>query len=193
MAIETETKQRILDEAESLLQALGYNGFSYKHIAEKLGIRNAAIHYHFAAKSDLGEAVVRRFRERFAEWRDRHERKHAENAVRLLDGFIAIPRSYARRNGVVCPVGALEREFEVLPDGMRVQTRLLSEDMLAWLRDLLERGRAAGAFRFEGTAAEKALLVFAALQGASLMASAGEPRSFEVVVRQVRKELGVSA
>ena len=48
------TRGAILDAAEELLQRRGYNAFSYHHIAVQLGIRNAAIHYHFPAKEDLG-------------------------------------------------------------------------------------------------------------------------------------------
>ena len=58
----TDTRERILDEAERLMGARGYSGFSYQDISRPLGIRNAAIHYHFPAKADLGLAVIERYR-----------------------------------------------------------------------------------------------------------------------------------
>ena len=39
------TPERILDVAEGLLQARGYNGFSYADIAEAVGITKASIAY----------------------------------------------------------------------------------------------------------------------------------------------------
>lgn len=54
----TETQQKILNVAESLIQAQGFNGFSYKDISGLIGIKTSSIHYHFATKEDLGVAVI---------------------------------------------------------------------------------------------------------------------------------------
>ena len=59
----TDTKKEILKLAEQLFQTKGYNGFSYSDISSVLGIKNAAIHYHFPSKADLGVALVRRYRD----------------------------------------------------------------------------------------------------------------------------------
>ena len=60
MAPRGTTKRRILDLAENLLQRLGYNGFSYQHLSKELGIKNAAIHYHFPTKEELGVEIIER-------------------------------------------------------------------------------------------------------------------------------------
>ena len=57
------TAELILDAAQVLVQEVGFNGFSYAHIAEKVGIRTASIHYHFPNKEDLGEALITRYTE----------------------------------------------------------------------------------------------------------------------------------
>src|SRR5437763_1664618 len=64
-----DTGEEILNAAEELLQRRGYNAFSYHHIAIQLGVRNAAIHYHFPSKEDLGVALVTRYQKRFHEWK----------------------------------------------------------------------------------------------------------------------------
>jgi TetR/AcrR family transcriptional repressor of nem operon len=61
----TNTNRAISDLAESLLQDKGFNDFSYAHIASELGVKNAAIHYHYPTKEDLSCAVVQRYRDRF--------------------------------------------------------------------------------------------------------------------------------
>src|SRR2546429_2510720 len=62
-----DTATRILDVAERLAQVRGFNGFSYADIAAELGITKAALHYHFAGKADLGEALIGRYAARFGE------------------------------------------------------------------------------------------------------------------------------
>ena len=54
------TPERILDVAEGLLQARGYNGFSYADVAGELRITRAALHYHYRGKAELGEALTER-------------------------------------------------------------------------------------------------------------------------------------
>ena len=53
----TERKTEILDVAEELLLSRGYCAFSYQDIADRLGIRKASLHHHFATKEDLGVAL----------------------------------------------------------------------------------------------------------------------------------------
>ena len=36
----------------------GLNGFSYRDISEPMGVKNAAIHYHFPNKMDLVKALI---------------------------------------------------------------------------------------------------------------------------------------
>lgn len=45
-----QTNQQILYYARNFLQCRGYNGFSYKDISQKLGIKNAAIHNYYPKK-----------------------------------------------------------------------------------------------------------------------------------------------
>ena len=63
---EADTAARILDAAERLVQLRGFNGFSYADVASELNITKASLHYHFASKATLGEALITRYGERFA-------------------------------------------------------------------------------------------------------------------------------
>jgi TetR/AcrR family transcriptional repressor of nem operon len=58
---------RILDTAERLVQARGFNGFSYADVADELDVTKASVHSHFAGKADLGESLISRYAARFAE------------------------------------------------------------------------------------------------------------------------------
>ncbi|MGZ4792752.1 MAG: TetR/AcrR family transcriptional regulator, partial [Ilumatobacteraceae bacterium] len=61
----TDTAEKTLDIAERLVQVRGFNGVSYADVAAELGITKAALHYHFASKAELGEALIRRYTTRF--------------------------------------------------------------------------------------------------------------------------------
>src|SRR3954451_15518134 len=63
---DVDTATQILDVAERLAQSRGFNGFSYADVASELKITKAGLHYHFAGKADLGEALVGRYAARFA-------------------------------------------------------------------------------------------------------------------------------
>jgi TetR/AcrR family transcriptional repressor of nem operon len=61
----SDTATRILDVAERLVQRRGFNGFSYADVAAELGITTASLHYHYAGKADLGQALIDRYAARF--------------------------------------------------------------------------------------------------------------------------------
>ena len=54
----TTTQEKILTTAESLIQTMGYNAFSYKDIAQVVGIKTSSIHYYYPAKEDLAAVIV---------------------------------------------------------------------------------------------------------------------------------------
>ncbi len=55
-----DTKTHILDVAEDLIQRVGLNAMSYKHISDTVGIRKASIHHHFPRKKDMVDALLSR-------------------------------------------------------------------------------------------------------------------------------------
>ena len=56
----TDTKTALLDCAQDLIQRVGVNAMSYKHLSDEVGIRKASIHYHFPRKEDLVLALLNR-------------------------------------------------------------------------------------------------------------------------------------
>src|SRR5207302_11354453 len=61
-----DTATQILDVAERLAQRRGFKGFSYADVAAELHLTKAALHYHFAGKAELGEALICRYSARVA-------------------------------------------------------------------------------------------------------------------------------
>jgi len=55
-----DTRERILDAAEALFMAHGYEGTSMRQITGEAGVNLAAVNYHFGAKETLMQEVFRR-------------------------------------------------------------------------------------------------------------------------------------
>ena len=53
-----DTKTKILDVAEDLIQRVRLNAMSYKDISDAVGIRKPSIHHHFPKKEDLVNALL---------------------------------------------------------------------------------------------------------------------------------------
>jgi len=182
------TQRAILDLAESMLQDKGFNGFSYAHIAAELNVKNAAIHYHFPSKEELGCAVIQRYRDRFQLWIKNARIKDLPPKEKL-DWFFGIYTNMRADKGKVCLAGSLETEFNAIPDSLREQTQSLTRELLTWLQATLNEGREAGVFNFNGEPAGKAALILSSLQGGLQMARALGTKKFQEVVEQNKQDL----
>ncbi|SEP76330.1 transcriptional regulator, TetR family [Solimonas aquatica] len=183
-----DTREAILICAEQLLQARGFNGFSYQHIAAQLQIRPAAIHYHFPSKDDLGAALVQRYREKFREWAREHDER-LDPRARLLAYFATYQRHLDERVAQLCPGGVLSTEYLTLTDAIREEARALICDLHQWLRQLLEEGRQAQRLCFVGDASDKAVEIAAALQGGLQIARVYGVSRFRQLLTQLSLEL----
>ncbi len=183
-----DTREAILNCAEQLLQRCGYSGFAYQQIGAQLGIRNAAIHYHFPAKADLGIALVQRYRARFAAWGA--ALSPALDGAARLRAYFALYAEHLEADGCrLCPGGALAAEFGTLPDAIRLEVRLLMREMHTWLTQTLEQGRRDRTLDFGGDVDGKAVQVGAALQGGLQIARLAGPERFHQLLEQLSLEL----
>ena len=188
MAKIENSKRTILNMAEALLQDKGFNGFSYAHIASELGVKNAAIHYHFPTKEDLGVAVVKRYRDRFQLWINNSRIKDLP-PEKKLDWFFSIYIDMRADQGKVCLVGSMEAEFNSIPETLQQEVESLHKELLVWLEATLKEGRDVGVFRFYGEPADKGALILSSLQGALQMARALGTSKFHAVVKQHKQDL----
>lgn len=160
------TREEILRTAARLFQSRGYNGFSYAHIAEALGVRPAAIHYHFRGKADLGVAVAERFRTRWQRFRDASADASPKDRLRALHDMYL--RLAERR--LSCPIAVVHAELDAVPEAVREATVEVLDELVTWLEEALESGRAAGDFCFEGGARPRALVLLSLAQGSLQLA-----------------------
>lgn len=185
----SDTRQTILDTAQELVQTRGYNGFSFRRLADAVGIKSASVHYHFPTKGDLGRALLARFRSQFRET-CAHIQTEVEKPRLKLERYVEAftgPLQQAERS---CLGAMLAAEAETLPEAVRQEVQHFVDDQEGWLTRVLAEGREAGEFSFAGTPERKAKAMFAALEGASVLARAtGDGRRLRAVARSVTEEV----
>ena len=98
----SNTRDQILNRAAQLLMSRGFNGFSYRDISSHLGVKNAAVHYHFPAKADLALALVDEYRQVL---RDRTSGflAYGGPALEQLEGFFAYTAKQCQIGRCICP------------------------------------------------------------------------------------------
>jgi AcrR family transcriptional regulator len=184
MKPQTDTKSEILDLAENLLLDRGFNGFSYANISSALKIKNAAIHYYFPAKADLGVAIIQRARERFAKW-TQDQRMVTKPPAQKLEAFFRFYLRFLEAGQQVCLGGALETDFKTLPPTMQVETQKFASAILAWMEGVLEEGLEKRVFSFPGKAKDQTILILSSLQGALQMTRAVGPSCLHLTMSQI--------
>src|ERR1035441_2456481 len=165
---ERNTAERILDVGERLVQSRGYNAFSYADVAAEVEVTKAALHYHYAGRAGLGEALLNRYVTRFAEALAVIDAKPADAPSKLVS-YAELYLEVLRRQGM-CLCGMLAAEFQTLPEPMRALVIRFFTDNETWLSRVLKQGRQEGTLHFTGSTRETARFVVAALEGAMLVA-----------------------
>ncbi|MCR9246437.1 MAG: TetR/AcrR family transcriptional regulator [bacterium] len=176
-----ETTTRLLDAAQKLIQERGYNAFSYKDLAELVGIRTASIHYYYPAKTDLGHAVMDRYLARLELALTAIDRT-ARNEKAKLRAFIKLYRD-TETCGAICLCGSLASDFGTMPPSIQKLVVAYLDRSEAWVVARIVSGVAAGEFAFAGRAAEAAALLLSSLQGGLLVARARTKPALELVQR----------
>jgi len=184
-----DTREQIMDRAAQLLMSRGFNGFSYRDISSHLGVKNAAVHYHFPAKTDLALALVDEYRKILRSGTSEFM-AYGGSAVQQLEGFFAFTNKQCHIGRCICPFGAFSVDYNELPEDLQKATRRFMDETIMWLTRVMEVGRDAGDFSFSGDARAKALTVLAGLQGARQLARIHGIEVLNDVVRQVRQDLG---
>ncbi len=186
----TSTKDQIIDKAFQLLLQRGLNGFSYRDISEPLGIKNAAIHYHFPNKLDLISAlidenhqVLKRSTSEFM--------AYGGEARHQLEGLFQFTLNQCDCGRPICMVGALAVDYNDLSDKIKSANESFMTDSINWLTKVVEVGREQDEFNFEGPGRRKAISILAIIQGARQMARGHGNVFLESMFDQVRTDLGI--
>lgn len=173
------TRAQLLEITEHLMSARGYEGVAIKDIAAGIGLRPAAIFYHFPTKAELVAAALDASIERVGSMLAEIDRKHPDPLARVkgfLDHFGAIKRA---RNEF-CFAGVLAASCNGLPGNVADGVKRFEAQIVNW-----------GAAHFRdvspGLSAEEALssgqAVLALAEGALLVTRmSGDQTAYDRVI-----------
>ncbi len=137
------TAERVVDAAEGLIQARGYNGFSYDDVARLVGIKKPSIHHHFATKSELAAVVAQRYTHRFKALLLQIEGSSVKAAERLSAYAALFEKTFSTEKHL-CVCGMLGAESSSLPDMVNHEVERFFDVNLDWLTQIADDGQRAG-------------------------------------------------
>lgn len=171
---------QILDVAENHMRKGGFDAISFRDLATAVGVKSASVHYHFPAKSDLGQAVVARYRERIMEaLADPKDERSLNAKLNLLfDTYAA-----ALRDGdsvcLCCQLGAEARD---LPEDVAAEVERFFKSIVGWTASALTPSMPAA------KANKLAAHIISALQGAMVLAVATDDEAHLKNTRSILKD-----
>lgn len=184
-----QTNQQILYYARHFLQCRGYNGFSYKDISQKLGIKNAAIHNYYPKKEDLVAALLEDSRKKLAA-NTAQIVESGGSAREQLQYYFDYALKEFDEGKSICPPGSVILDFEELPEKVKKQNMLLLDDILAWISRVLKTGLEQGEFNFSGSVDARAEVLVEALMGARQLASIKGRKTLVRSISLIKSDLG---
>ncbi|WP_342051181.1 MULTISPECIES: TetR/AcrR family transcriptional regulator [unclassified Cupriavidus] len=136
----TSVRDQLLAHTLVLIQRRGYNGFSYRDLAELVGVKTSSIHYYFPTKDDLVLEAVKLYTASVS------DRIHAidpslplaEQARQYLQ-----PLNATIDLGNACLAGMLSAEVVTMPEQVRALLQAHFQMNEAWLTRLLQRAEEA--------------------------------------------------
>jgi AcrR family transcriptional regulator len=135
-----ETRQKLLDAAESIFAELGYHDASIVKLTEAAGVGQGTFYLYFSSKKEIFDELVRDLNRRV-----RHAMKEAseQGTTRVeseLLGFGAYFRFTTEHPGLY---GIIRQAEFVSPEMLRYHYDKLSEGYIDGLREAMERGETA--------------------------------------------------
>lgn len=160
--------ERIADVAQALVQEVGYNGFSFEHISQAVGMRKPSIHHHFASKVDLGVTVVKRYTQAFEDSLKQVQRG-TTSAPERLTAYADLFESTFKNKHHLCVCGMLGAETNSLDDALKIEVKRFFQINLDWLHGVFQEGLTSGTLRSQHDAYVLSETLLSLLEGAMLI------------------------
>lgn len=177
-------REQLLEQAQMFLMTRGYNGFSYRDLAERVGVKTSSIHYYFPAKEDLVLEAIKAYDALIGEGLAGIDEAlpPAQKLALYARGFGRIVADGHR----ICLCGMLAADIETLPETVREAVQRFFAYHEAWLARVLAQGVADRSLTLSSSPEVSARALFAGFQG-SVLASRlfRAPSRLEEVVASV--------
>ncbi|NYT85217.1 TetR/AcrR family transcriptional regulator [Pollutimonas harenae] len=162
----TTTREQLLAHAQTLIRQRGYNGFSYRDLADQVGIKTSSIHYYFPSKDDLLAEAIDNYAEQTA--------SKLQGIDQTLPACERLNRYAGLLHGSptdqICLCGMLAADFSSLTDRARQAVQSFYRTHESWLSKVVADGQRDGTLARSEDPAAAGRYLFSAFQGA-LMSS----------------------
>lgn len=180
----SNTAEQILDCAHALLVEVGYSGFSYADIAQRVAISKPSIHHHFPTKAQLVLKVVQRYRHNMTLAAE-HGARTVTDPLQQLAGYAGYWAACIEdRSMPFCVCAMLASERRTLPEEINAEITGHFKTLAAWLEDILTRGVAGGQLLLRQPVDVEAQCFLALIHGGMLSARAfDDARIFSTIAQ----------
>ena len=180
----SDTEQFILNTTEDMIRQGGYNGFSFRNIADVIGIKSSSVHYHFETKEKLGAATTKRYTENFMTALGNPEQIKADGVNPVVYYITAFRNAIISDKGM-CLCGILGTETSMLPESIVVELKNFFDKNVEWLEN---------AYRHIGYSEDglkgKALQTLSLLEGAMIISTTTKDLAgFDLATKQLLDEI----
>lgn len=181
------TREKIVELGEELILTKGYNGFSYQDISIVLGIKNAAIHYYFPSKENLGTSILRTNIQRFDEMVENMENRSFDE-WNQLESFMKIYLKSNRENKV-CLIGSLGTDINTLSQPIQVELTKMVDRIIIWMEKILGSGKEKGLFQFSLPERDQALRILGLLVAGLQLSRILNKTDFKIIYQSILDEI----
>ena len=167
-------RTKMVDTAEVMVRAGGYNGFSLEEIATELGIEISVVQDIFATKSDLALAVAIRYTYNFLVALGEPSPSDSTPEIQLRHYCTVFQKAY-EESGLACLCGVLSKEVDSLPENVKNAVIDFVNANIDWLEQALA-GRST--IISQEKLRETAQWIYCSLQGAMTAAALTKDKSW---------------
>jgi TetR/AcrR family transcriptional repressor of nem operon len=184
-----DTRTKILNSAQRLIQTRSFEGFSFQDIADEVGIRKASLYHHFESKDAIAIAVLARA----ARWvTAKLQEADGSGPGERLERYFDLFRDLGGKAERMCPGGSFASVFGAVSPPVQRALHEFTKMQLDWLEGVVREGVAAGQFRIgEQRPRDVATQIFAGVQGALLTGRlTSDSGVIDTVATELRTYLG---
>ena len=165
------TRDALLDSAETAARKRGYDGFSFADMARDVGIRKASIHHHFPTKSDLGFHLIDRYAAQFENALSDIDTPQVR-AGEKLQAYHALYRDALAGGTQLCLCVALSAGRDSLTDPVLDRLNQFHQNSIAWLQRAFAEAALDGSVSGLTDTDAEAHATLSLMEGAQLIARA---------------------
>jgi TetR/AcrR family transcriptional repressor of nem operon len=178
-----DVREALLAEGRRRVQANGYSALSFRELAAAVGVKSSSVHYYWPTKGDLAAELASRYTSEGEIYLD-GLLETFEDERTLFDSYVKVFRAALEQDNRMCLCGMLAAERDELPPAVVDEVNAFIDVNVRWLVKALTRATGAKATK---TVSQRAIAIFAAIEGAQLVArSRGEIRVFDETVQAYR-------